>query len=146
MLPHKIERSALFAGSRRWLLLAVVAGVVTLCACGPYRSSSALKDVEALKATVSALEESGKTHRRAAYAIAKGDAFLRQARFSAGHADHTGSMEFAQIARESFMEARILLEGRTEVQEAEPAPQPPSPTSTEDANDPATDGGFNTKN
>ena len=105
----------------RWLTVLLFSGVMALSACGPYRSGAALRDVEAVRATVAELERDGRTHRRAKYTIAKGDAFLHQARLSAGHSDHTGAIEFAQIARESFIQARILLESAPVNKDAPPS-------------------------
>ena len=120
--------------------------LMCLSACGPYRSDAAMQDVEKLRASVLKMEvsSSGLSHRRAIYAIAKGDIFLKQARFAAGHSDHTGAIEFSQVARESFMEARILIQTgdtdqstptrneaapqRLEPEQAQPMPQAPLPS------------------
>ena len=108
-----------------------------LSACGPYRSDAAMQDAEKLRASVLEMEvsSSGLSHKRAIYAIAKGDAFLKQARFAAGHSDHTGAIEFSQVARESFMEARILIQNGDADQSAptrnEAAPQRIEPVQTE---------------
>ena len=108
--PDATQRKRKSDTNMRWLTVLLFSGVMALSACGPYRSGAALQDVEAVRTTVAELERDGRTHRRAKYTIAKGDAFLLQARLSAGHSDHTGAIEFAQIARESFIQARILLE------------------------------------
>ena len=119
--------------------------LILLSACGPYRSSAAMQDVEKLRTSVLEMEvsSSGLSHKRAIYAIAKGDAFLKQARFAAGHSDHTGAIEFSQVARESYMEARILIQNgdaeqstptrneaapqRLEPEQSQPLPQAPIP-------------------
>jgi len=108
--PTATQQKGEHGTNMRWLTVLLFSGVIALSACGPFRSGAALRDVEAVRDAVTELESHGRTHRRAKYTIARGDAFLHQARLSAGHSDHTGAIEFAQIARESFIQARILLE------------------------------------
>lgn len=119
--PDATRQKGNYGTNMRWLTVLLFSGVMALSACGPYRSGAALRDVEAVRATITELERDGRTHRRAKYTIAKGDAFLHQARLSAGHSDHTGAIEFAQIARESFIQARILLESAPVNEDAPPA-------------------------
>ena len=124
-----------FKGSGlRMLYVRLLSSALILCialpflaGCGPYRSRAALRDAEFFRGEVVNLKDQGRSHKRVAYIMAKGNAFLHQARLSAGHSDHSGAISFAQIARESFVEAVTLLESSADPEPSTPTGLPDNP-------------------
>ena len=84
-------------------LLALVVAL-TLAACGPSASYSAMSDAARLQREVATPDNRA----YAAYEVAQGEALLSRARVAAGHAHHDLAVELARMARDAFIQARTV--------------------------------------